>query len=94
MAAKTNRLPFALLSLYFLLLLAVMPSDAFSEPSQSCSGLSNSAFVFIKPHANTPATQALVKERLTKAGIDIKFEGEIEGEKIDEKKLIDQVREI
>jgi len=56
----------------------------------TCSGLTNSAFVFIKPHANTPATQDLVKEKLIKAGITIVSESEITGETIDKKKLIDK----
>ena len=60
------------------------------EAAGSCSGLANSAFVFIKPHANTPETQALVKETLTNAGITIVSESEISGETIDKKKLIDK----
>jgi nucleoside diphosphate kinase len=54
------------------------------------SALPNSAFVFIKPHANTPATQALVREKLHSAGIVILSEQEIAGSVIDDKKLIDQ----
>jgi hypothetical protein len=50
----------------------------------------NSAFVFVKPHANTEATQKLVREKLTEAGIEILTESEVEGKVIDEKKLIDQ----
>jgi len=52
--------------------------------------LLNSAFVFVKPHANTPATQKLVKEKLAGAGITILSETDIDGKTIDEKKLIDQ----
>jgi hypothetical protein len=52
--------------------------------------LLNSAFVFVKPHANTEATQNLVRNKLTQAGISIISEGEVTGEEIDEKKLIDQ----
>ena len=52
--------------------------------------LLNSAFVFIKPHANTPATQKLVREMLIEAGIAILSESDVDGKTIDEKKLIDQ----
>merc|ERR1719223_905225 len=64
-----------------------------------CSGASkneceaapqNSAFVFVKPHANTEATQNLVRNKLTEAGIKILSESDVSGETIDEKKLIDQ----
>jgi hypothetical protein len=59
--------------------------------TDSCDAkLLNSAFVFVKPHANTPATQALVKEKLMDAGITILSETDIDGTTIDEKKLIDQ----
>ena len=54
------------------------------------SSLPNSAFVFVKPHANTPATQALVRDKLKGAGFTILSEKEIAGSVIDEKKLIDQ----
>jgi len=50
----------------------------------------NVAFVFIKPHACTPETKALVKAELAKRGISIRSEGEILGTVIDEKKYIDQ----
>lgn len=50
----------------------------------------NSAFVFIKPHANTPATQDLVKKTFYQKGIKIVEEGELTGEQIDKGKLIDQ----
>jgi hypothetical protein len=52
--------------------------------------LLNSAFVFVKPQANTPATRSLVKEKLTKAGITILSETDIDGTEIDERQLIDQ----
>lgn len=58
--------------------------------SGRCSGLLNSAFVFIKPHANTPDTRDLVKEKMLNAGITILSELEIQGEEIDKKKLIDK----
>jgi hypothetical protein len=50
----------------------------------------NLAFVFIKPHANTPAVQALMKEKFTSSGITVLQEGELTGEQIDQGKLIDQ----
>ena len=60
--------------------------------SDTCDSglLRNSAFVFIKPHANLPATQALVQRRLVEVGLEITAEGDIDGKTIDEKKLIDQ----
>ena len=50
----------------------------------------NSAFVFIKPHANTAATQALVASMLTARGVRIIKEGELSAEQIDTGMLIDQ----
>jgi hypothetical protein len=65
-----------------------------STGPQSCDlevrGMLNSAFVFIKPHANTAATQALVVDKLAKAGITILSQIDISGEEIDKKGLIDQ----
>jgi hypothetical protein len=52
--------------------------------------LLNSAFVFIKPHANTKKTQKLVHDQLVKSGMKILSDREIDGSVIDEKKLIDQ----
>ena len=49
----------------------------------------NSAFVFIKPHANTKATQDYVRGVLQAKGLSIASEGTINGTEIDEKKLID-----
>lgn len=50
----------------------------------------NSAFVFIKPHANNTKTQQVVSETLRAKGIDIIAEGEFTGEQIDKGMLIDQ----
>ena len=50
----------------------------------------NSAFVFIKPHANTEAVQSLVKNKLQDSGISILDEFDITGDVIDKEKLIDQ----
>lgn len=52
--------------------------------------LKNSAFVFIKPHANTPAVQTLVSNELRARGITIVREGDFTGPEIDEQMLIDQ----
>ena len=49
----------------------------------------NRAFVFIKPHAVTEAMVALVKEKLSGAGISIVSEGAIGHDKIDELQLVD-----
>lgn len=56
----------------------------------SSSKLRNSAFVFVKPHANTAATRHLVHDKLTKAGIKILSELDIDGETIDKEGYIDQ----
>jgi hypothetical protein len=62
---------------------------AASGTSESCA-LKNSAFVFVKPHANTEATQDMVREKLLAKGIEILSESDINGKTIDERKLIDQ----
>jgi hypothetical protein len=67
-------------------------AESSSTAEKSCaaaasSSLSNSAFVFIKPHANTLATQTLVREKLVASGISILSELEIDGKTIDEKKV-------
>lgn len=49
----------------------------------------NSAFVFIKPHANTEEARKVVKETLQGKGISVTKEGLISGKEIDEKQLID-----
>ena len=50
----------------------------------------NSAFVFVKPHANTKKVQNIVKSNFEKKGIKIIKEGELTGEQIDKDMLIDQ----
>lgn len=50
----------------------------------------NSAFVFVKPHANTELTQNLVRTKLQDANITILSEKDIDGPTIDSQKLIDQ----
>jgi len=54
------------------------------------STLKNSAFVFIKPHANNEKTQGVVSEALKARGITILEEGDFTGPQIDENKYIDQ----
>jgi hypothetical protein len=63
---------------------------AASSDGQSCDALRNSAFVFVKPHANTVAVQNLVRSKLVESGISILSEAEIPASEIDQKKLIDQ----
>jgi nucleoside diphosphate kinase len=76
-------------------------ADAHAPPSSSSckdgkkSGdnsakLMNSAFVFIKPHANNLTTQTLVSTTLKARGLQIVKEGEFKGEDIDKGMLIDQ----
>ena len=50
----------------------------------------NAAYVFVKPHAHTEATVALVKKKFDEVGITILKEEVITAEKIDSDKLIDQ----
>jgi hypothetical protein len=61
-----------------------------SSDKTTCDSLKNSAFVFVKPHANTVATQKLVREKLQATGCTILSEIDIDGNTIDEQKLIDQ----
>jgi len=49
----------------------------------------NSAFVFIKPHAVTDEVKEVVRKKLDEAGISILSEGAIAAEEIDKEKLID-----
>merc|ERR1719352_6552 len=50
----------------------------------------NMAFVFVKPHAVTPACNKTVKEGLIAKGLKITGEGDLTADVIDKKKLIDQ----
>eukprot|EP01063_Lacrimia_lanifica_P032033 TRINITY_DN53_c0_g2_i4.p1 TRINITY_DN53_c0_g2~~TRINITY_DN53_c0_g2_i4.p1 ORF type:complete len:306 (+),score=171.52 TRINITY_DN53_c0_g2_i4:58-975(+) len=52
--------------------------------------MSNHAFVFIKPHANTKAVQELVEAEFKNRGINVSAQGEITGEEIDKNLFIDQ----
>eukprot|EP00617_Octactis_speculum_P003645 CAMPEP_0185793698 /NCGR_PEP_ID=MMETSP1174-20130828/159612_1 /TAXON_ID=35687 /ORGANISM="Dictyocha speculum, Strain CCMP1381" /LENGTH=641 /DNA_ID=CAMNT_0028488869 /DNA_START=22 /DNA_END=1947 /DNA_ORIENTATION=- len=50
----------------------------------------NAAFMFVKPHAVTPAVHYMVEGYLAAKGIRVISSGDISAEEIDEKKLIDQ----
>lgn len=58
--------------------------------SQPRGPVKNQAFVFVKPHAVTPACNKIVKEGLVAKGIKITGEGDLTSDVIDKKKLIDQ----
>lgn len=59
-------------------------------PSQTPQRLMNSAFVFVKPHANVETVHTLVKKKLESEGISIISQVDIGGEEIGSKGLIDQ----
>eukprot|EP00298_Acanthocystis_sp_HF-20_P000156 c10196_g1_i1.p1 GENE.c10196_g1_i1~~c10196_g1_i1.p1 ORF type:complete len:558 (-),score=275.16 c10196_g1_i1:7-1680(-) len=50
----------------------------------------NSAFLFIKPHANTEAVRNYVERRIHEAGLSIVHQGLLTAEQIESKKIIDQ----
>ena len=64
--------------------------DSKGSAADAKAPLMNSAFVFIKPHANTRAVQDLVVAKLTSKRVKILAEGDIAAAKIDKDKLIDQ----
>jgi len=51
--------------------------------------VNNTAFVFIKPHANTAQARAVVKQTLQSRGLTVLDEGLITGPEIEKKQLID-----
>jgi len=60
------------------------------EQQAAISGATtNAAFVFVKPHAVTPATIELVKAKFAAAGIKVISEGDLSAETIDKDMLID-----
>jgi len=65
-------------------------SNATTTTTTTTETPKNSAFVFIKPHANTKAVQELVTKVFKDNAITIVKEGELTGEEIDAGKLIDQ----
>ena len=50
----------------------------------------NTAFVFAKPHANTPAVLDVIKAAFAEKGITVLKEGVVTGEEIDSNGYIDQ----
>jgi len=62
----------------------IKPPPMATEPTPQ------SAFVFVKPHANTDAVQSLVKAKFGEVGVTVLSEGTIDGATIDADKLIDQ----
>jgi nucleoside diphosphate kinase len=68
--------------------LATLQSLAGVE-AKAQDGLVNRAFVFIKPHANTPAVVAAVNAKFAASGFTVLADGELTGPVIDEKKYID-----
>lgn len=49
----------------------------------------NCAFIFVKPHANTTATQGMVKSKLRDNGVLTVAEGDLDAATIDKDRLID-----
>ena len=84
----TELLVFAVTATLFTL--QIKRAAAASSSDCKAGELKNSAFVFVKPHANTPAVQKLVRDKLKAAGCTILSETDIDGKTIDEQKLIDQ----
>jgi nucleoside diphosphate kinase len=71
-------------------LLEDLDSDACVEKARDIRVLqTNSAIVFVKPHAVNEAVQELVQKKLEDCGISIVRSGRIDAETIDEKGLID-----
>jgi hypothetical protein len=73
-----------------LLLLVLLQAAQVNGEVEIPSSLPNSALLFIKPHANTQATQDLVIDKLNHANIRVLTQVDIGGKEIDEKGLIDQ----
>ena len=67
-------------------LLANKPAPPVIDASEKMQ----SAFVFVKPHANTPAVKEVVLKKFAEKGIKVLVEGSIDGPTIDDQKLIDQ----
>jgi len=77
-------------------LLEDLDNDECLAKAQTIAGVSGSrpsgkmqAFVFIKPHAVTPAVKALAKDHFSAAGISVYKEGSLTGPQIEKDKLID-----
>lgn len=61
-----------------------------NRPKTAATVTTQSALVFVKPHANTPAVRDMVLAKFAEKGIEVLVEGVIDGPTIDSKKLIDQ----
>ncbi|CAK0899561.1 unnamed protein product, partial [Prorocentrum cordatum] len=71
-------------------LLEDLDSDACVQKARNIRTLqTNSAVVFVKPHALNESVQGLVRRKLEDCGISILHSGRIDAETIDEKGLID-----
>eukprot|EP00900_Chrysochromulina_parva_P014784 jgi/Chrpa1/23306/Chrysochromulina_OHIO_Genome00024248-RA len=55
-----------------------------------CAFRKNRAFVFAKPHANTPAVLEVIRTKFAEQGIEVLKEGVVTGEEIESKGFIDQ----
>ena len=65
---------------------AGLPSDDLEEEYAK----KNTAFVFAKPHANTPAVLEVIRTKFAEQGIKVLKEGVVTGEEIESKGFIDQ----
>lgn len=76
-------------ALFFLVLIKLSHATPDADTCDAATTHKNAAFVFVKPHANTPSTRKLVSDKLIEAGVEILSESDIDGKDIDEKSLID-----
>ena len=65
-------------------------SDIMEELRLRLAPPMNTAFVFAKPHANTPAVLEVIKTKFGEKAINVLQEGVVTGEEIDSKGYIDQ----
>jgi len=65
-------------------------SDIMEELRLRLAPPMNTAFVFAKPHANTPAVLEVIKAKFGEKAINVLQEGVVTGEEIDSKGYIDQ----
>merc|ERR1719181_1677545 len=57
--------------------------------TKAVSGLTNRAFLFVKPHANNDAVNKLLVEKFAEHKITVVAQGNLTGSEIDQKKYID-----
>jgi hypothetical protein len=69
---------------------AVSISDIMEELRLRLAAPMNTAFVFAKPHANTPDVLEVIKAKFGEKSINVLKEGDVTGEEIDSKGYIDQ----